>query len=524
MKKLTQRYFVPFFGLLLIVGLIGCSNDANETNSNESNDNNSNESNSNEESAGDAEERMSVRIMAPSFAPDPVGDDSPALQAIEDYTNMDISLELVANANYEDRFNVTMASGDLPHIMVAPKDASFINATRDGAFWDVTDYLDDYDNLSQANEIILNNASIDGRMFGIPRTRDLGRNGATINTEWLDNLGLDMPETIDDFHEVLRAFTYDDPNQSGEDDTYGMVVSEWEGPWDNLQVWMGTPNEWGEDENGDLMPDFMFDEYRESLHFFKELYDDGLVNEDFAVMDSGEWFDPVVNGEAGVVVDVSDAANRLQNQITEDYTDEDQILDIFGTVEGPEGLRVKPTPGFHNLLAISTTSVETEDELKRVLQFLNDLNDEEPQNLSYNGVEGIHHEINEDGDLVITSQQDGGDLFDSEVRDLNQFQMAIPEANFREGPQSALQEKEAEVIEDNMNHAVANPAEPLISATYTERGTQLDNIIDDARIQFIVGQIDESELDDAVELWMNSGGEEYIAEINEAYQIAQDAQ
>lgn len=509
MKKLSFRISLGLFVFLLI----GCNND---TNSEVNADPNTN-------TGSDSEERMSVTIMAPSFAPEPVGDDSPALQAIEDYTNMDINLEFVANSNYEDRFNVTLASGDFPHIMVAYKEPSFINAARDGAFWDITDYLDDYDNLGQSNDIVLNNTTIDGRIYGVYRSRPLGRNAATINTEWLDNVGLDMPETIDDFHEVLRAFTNDDPNQSGEDDTYGIVVSEWEGPWNTMQAWMGAPNQWGYDDNGDLAPDFMFDEYRESLEFFKEIYDEGLVNEDFAVMDSGQWTDPLVNGEAGVFVDVADAANRLQNQITDDYSDEEQVLDVFGAVEGPHGLQTLPTAGYHGLLAISKTSVETEEELHRVLQFLNDLNDEEVQNLAYNGVEGIHHEI-VDGELDITSQHDGGDLFDSEVMDLNQFQMAIPEENFIVQPQTSLQEKADAVMEENMDIVVANPAEPLISPTYTERGQQLDNIIDDARIQYIVGQIDETEFDEEIERWLSSGGEEYIAEINEAYQTAQDAQ
>ncbi|GAF66699.1 ABC transporter substrate-binding protein [Bacillus sp. TS-2] len=497
--------------LALVVALAACSDDS------------SSETGNNGDSEGE-EERMSVTIMAPSFSPTPIESGSPALEAIEDYTNMDINLQLVANANYEDRFNVTLASNDLPHIIVANKEPSFINAARDGAFWDLTDYLDDYEHLSQANDIVLNNTTIDGRIYGVYRARPLGRNAMTINTEWLDNLGLDYPETIDDFYEVLRAFTYDDPDGNGEDDTYGMVVSEWEGPWDVIQVWMGVPNEWGFDENDELKPDFLFDEYKESLEFFKKLYDEGLVNQDFAIMDSGQWFDPIVNQSAGVVVDVADQANRLQNRITENYTEEDQILDVIGAVSGSDGvLRNKPTAGYSGMLAISTTAVKTEDELRRVLKFLNDLNDEVPQNLAYNGVEGVHHEI-VDGELVITSQEDGGDLFDREVRDLNQFQMAIPEENFLMPTKTALQDRATEVIEENMDIVVPNPAEPLISPTYTERGTQLDNIISDARIKFIVGQLDEAGFDQEVERWFRDGGEQYIAEINEAYQVAQDAQ
>ena len=48
---------------------------------------------------------------------------------------------------------------------------------------------------------------------------------------------LDMPETLDDFYEVLKAFKEKDPDGNGKDDTYGMVVPKWMGlgngsPWD----------------------------------------------------------------------------------------------------------------------------------------------------------------------------------------------------------------------------------------------------------------------------------------------------
>lgn len=533
-NSFAVRYGILLVVVLLLAGLIaGCgggdssssssstggSSSSGDTGTSEATSDAGSDSGSAEE---DGRERMAVTIMAPSFAPEPVDNSSPALQALEELTNMDITLNYVANANYEDRFNVTLASADLPHIMVAYKTPSFINAARDGAFWDITDYLADYEYLSQANEIVLNNSSIDGRIYGVYRSRPLGRNAATINTQWLENLGLEMPKTMDDLYDVLYAFTYDDPNRSGQKDTYGMVVSEWEGPWNTMQVWMGAPNKWGEDENGDLKPDFMFEEYREALRFFKRLYDDGLVNTDFAVMDSGRWFDPIVNGEAGFVVDVADQANRLQNRINDAYPEMGEVLDIIGALEGPKGLRNLPTPGFHGVLAISTTAVKSEKELRRVLQFLDDLNRPEAQDLAYNGVEGIHHEII-DGELVLTSQQDGGELFDREVRDLNQFQMAIPTENFRKVKQSRLQQKSDQVIAENNAIVVGNPAEPLVSQTYSERGVQLDNIINDARIQFIVGQIDEEGFDAAIEQWMNSGGREYIEEINELYREAQAA-
>lgn len=73
---------------------------------------------------------------------------------------------------------------------------------------------------------------------------------------------------------------------------------------------------------------------------------------------------------------------------------------------------------------------------------------------------------------------------------------------------------------DNEDIVVANPAEAFLSEVYAKKGTQLDNIILDARIKYIVGQIDESGLDEAVELWRKTGGDDYIEEINQLYKDA----
>ena len=47
------------------------------------------------------------------------------------------------------------------------------------------------------------------------------------------------------------------------------------------------------------------------------------------------------------------------------------------------------------------------------------------------------------------------------------------------------------------------------------KGAQLDVIVSDARLQYIAGQIDMASLEDAIELWRSSGGDDIIAEINE---------
>jgi putative aldouronate transport system substrate-binding protein len=512
-KKNMMRLLGIAILSILFISLVACQ----DKDSKDAGGSSKGSSSSNQNGDGGSDEPFEISIMTTAHTPEPPGKDSPVLQALEELTNTKIEMLFVPNSNYEDRFNITLGSGDLPTIMLADKTPSFIQAVRDGAFWDLTDYIDDYENLSQLNEITRNNISIDGGIYGLPRTRPLGRLAVTIRADWLENVGLEMPETIDDFYEVLKAFTNDDPDGNGQDDTVGTIISEYAGPWDIMQTWFGVPNKWGINDNGELYPHFQAPEYREALVFFKKIYDEGLVNEDFAVMDPAKWHDEFVNGTAGTVIDVADAANRnFNNMQTGDPSLESGIVDLLGAVEGPNGLFNLPTSGYNLMLAISKTAVKTEEDLHKVLAFMDTLSTEEGETLAHNGIEGTHYEI-VDGDYVPTTDQ----TLLYEYQDLNQILTFIPGDRFLTEPETDLKIKEKEILAANEDIVLGNPAEALVSEVYSLRGAQLDDIINDARIKYIVGQIDEAGLDEAEALWLSSGGNDLIEEMNQLYQEIQ---
>src|SRR5690606_2613670 len=107
--------------------------------------------------------------------------------------------------------------------------------------------------------------------------------------------------------------------------------------------------------------------------------------------------DPVINNQAGVIVDVTDTANRIEQKIhanlqsnNNDQPDK-QFMNNLIAVEGDHGLRALPTSGFAGILAIPKSTVKTEEELKRVLAFIDQTNDADIQALLYNGIEGRHY-------------------------------------------------------------------------------------------------------------------------------------
>jgi putative aldouronate transport system substrate-binding protein len=62
----------------------------------------------------------------------------------------------------------------------------------------------------------------DGQVWGFAPPADPTHETLWVRQDWLDNLGLERPTTPEEALEVARAFTFDDPDGNGQDDTYGL--------------------------------------------------------------------------------------------------------------------------------------------------------------------------------------------------------------------------------------------------------------------------------------------------------------
>jgi putative aldouronate transport system substrate-binding protein len=169
-------------------------------------------------------EPTDISIMMIQFATEPMKADNPGIKVVEDYTNTKLEFTWVPTTAYNDKVSATLASGKMPDLMLVRqnKDSAMLNAQLSGAFWELTPYLKDYKNLSDINEIAVTNASIQGKLYGIPRERVIARYGMTYRKDWLDKVGLEPPQTIDDIYKMAKAFTEQDPDGNGQNDTYGI--------------------------------------------------------------------------------------------------------------------------------------------------------------------------------------------------------------------------------------------------------------------------------------------------------------
>ncbi|BCJ96197.1 lipoprotein LipO [Anaerocolumna cellulosilytica] len=473
-----------------------------------------------------AAERPTISMMTFDFEGSPVSGEhsEDVIKKMEDYTNTKVNFSWVPSDNYEDKLSLTLASAnDMPMIIaVGNMTAAITGAAEAGAFWDLNEFMFDaekYPNLSQANENVNKSLTVNGQLIGIYRARDIGRNGMGYRADWAEKLGLEEPKTIEDVYNMMYAFTYNDPDGNGKNDTYGLALSKYTGPFDIIQTWFGVGNGWVE-QDGKLVPVHQTEEYLEAAKWLKKMYDDGLVYKDWAVRDTATWQDSVKNGECGMFIDVLDGSRRIWdyfvNNNVPSVVDASQpaSMNLVGSINN----RTLATSGYNGFFVI-TKAADTEEKVAACLNYLDKMCDDDMMILSSYGLEGIHWEIGEDGNLVDLDAEDA--VASKAYAALNQTVASIPNMK---PTKVSIAKTERNILEEavkqaNIDKAVFNPASAYLvnSATYSLSGATLDQLLMDTRTQFICGEIDEAGLKKAWQQWLDLGGASVIEEVNAQY-------
>ena len=116
--------------------------------------------------------------------------------------------------------------------------------------------------------------------------------GWQIRQDWLDKVGLDVPETMDEWYEVLTAFKTQDPNGNGQADEIPLIhkgndINQW------LRAWGSY---YGFYLEGDTVKFGPYDPvYRDFLETMNQWYSEGLLDVDYVTTD-GKQFDAKVSG------------------------------------------------------------------------------------------------------------------------------------------------------------------------------------------------------------------------------------
>ena len=471
------------------------------------------------------EDPFVITVMLPDFYTDYdfLVEGNPVLDFITAETGVKLDIQWVANSAYGDMTSLTLADPEnMPMVMAltGARDAVVIDSARAGAFWDLTDLIPQYEWLAAGSEGVYNNISVDGSIYGIYRSRAYPRAGIYYRTDIAAEMGItEEPTTIEELTELAEALAAYSP------DTYALNMCKYvAGTINIITVAMGAPQTWGIDENGDIYPAHQDPAYLEGLNWLRHLYEIGGIDPDFMTIESGNWNDPERNSTAFMRFDCLDNGYRQQEwfEINEGVTE--NIWGLIGGVAKEDGsITIWPqNPGFSGEIVVTKTVKE--EDLPKVMEFLNWCNGPVGQVVLNWGVEGETYFIREDGYRYSSPSDDVNTTakINTVQHSLNQLGMNVA-GEF--SPAAVSTELRAEYESINLEYAqyaVSDPCYPLTSETNIKLGTTLSQMLEDAAVQYIAGIIDEDGLRAVWADWSAQGGAQITEEFNDAYHAAND--
>jgi putative aldouronate transport system substrate-binding protein len=432
---------------------------------------------------------------------------------LEEKTNTQLDITFVPNGVYEEKFQTGLATGSLPQMAYVGNLNSFMNirsAIKDDQFWEIGPYLKDYPNLSKLNPNVLNNMKIGGKLYTLYQELPLSRQGVIYRKDWADKLGLSAPKSTDDIYNMLKKFKEAGLTSIPLADRNELIY----GAFKTFSSYFGTPNNWGI-VNGELVPEFMTQGYMDTMKFIKKLRDEGLINQDFPVTSKNDQLNLVISGKSGMYIGSMSGVDAFEDQVQANV--KEAKLDVENRIVGANGkLGVWAVPGYGSPVLFPKSSIKTEDELKRILAFSDKMYDPEIANLLMYGVEGTHYTLKDNKVAPVGDKK----LLDKDVGGYSGFALRRETNIMPKAYAKPLGEKIAQLTNEATAFAISDPAAPLESKTYTEKGARLQTIITDATYKFMMGNIDENGFKAAIEKWKNDGGAQVIEEYNQAYKAA----
>src|SRR5690625_5784613 len=253
-----------------------------------------------------------------------------------------------------------------------------LNALTSGMFWDVEPFLSEFDNLSQIPEATIDVARVDGGLYGVPAQKPLARYGVLVRQDWLDNLGLDEPHTLEELAEVARAFTHDDPDGDGQDNTTGFIDRSESSQlgFRILSGFFGAGDRFQLDDEGTVAPACTPAAWKEAMEWYRGLYEDGLVNQEFVTMQKTNQRDAIARGDGGIVVTGLFEARSyldLAHSIDPDTPMEWALINDMTYADVPRRIISDTNGGMGGLMTFNSQSLKSEDDLKRALTLIDKL-------------------------------------------------------------------------------------------------------------------------------------------------------
>lgn len=355
--------------------------------------------------------------------------DNPQTAELEEKTGIHLEWQIAAAAdNVKDKVSTLFASKNMPDIILTGVSASnrYDKASEamfgaQGLVLPLNEYLDTvsvgykkaFEELDGLRDYI---TTPDGNIYSLPNvdgSLHIQYNMKLwLNTQWLDNLGLEMPTTTEELYQVLKAFKEQDANGNGDPNDEIPLSTVTSGAGTQLDGFLMNPFQLTPEtkklylDNGTVTYAPVQDNYKEGLKYLNRLYSEGLLNPESFTQDKDNQVnvneagpDCVIGAflaqRPGYACDLSTIPNSKK---WEQYQSVPPLA-------GPDGQRIASWDPYVMYQTGMTYISSTCSNPEAAFRLIDYLATEEGSMRSAVGIEGVHWNPAKEGELGMDGKQ-----------------------------------------------------------------------------------------------------------------------
>jgi putative aldouronate transport system substrate-binding protein len=237
--------------------------------------------------------------------------------------------------------------------------------------------------------------------------------GMLIRKDWLDKLGLKVPVTIDDYLNVMRAFTAGDPDGNGRNDTYGFgafldvtAVAEGFGTrLDPIFGAFGVLGTWNLTASGAGL-NVRKPAYYDALAYLKNLVDEKIIDPNWLSYGRDDFRAAWKQGRFGIMRENHSAYGSEANYAPFDKNFPDGDWIVIDPPKGPSGdAAVGTDNSSFGMIAVSANAIQNgkAPAIARLFEWM--ATDEAYYLLGW-GEKGVNYNLNDEGAPVVDGLPD----------------------------------------------------------------------------------------------------------------------
>lgn len=422
MKKVSKRTTVLalFLTASLAASLTGCGEEGSSVNEStaSSGSGSSQTTSSDGGSAEVSRDPIEYELMFSEAASQPFVEETWLFpKVIEEKFNVTLKVTPIPSSSYNDKVNMAIASQSIPDIMNSVDLNTLNDMGSKGMFLNMQDYIDQMPNAQAAfaQRSDLSICRISGsEWYALPSkvpSANLPKTSidfiTMIRGDILAEQNLEVPTTYDELYDVLSALKEAYPDSQ---------------PWvtrqkNNAMLWTLAPSVglsmdindytmWVE-ETGEFKTILDDENFKYLIEFMRKCYEDGLLDQEYAISDTTTWEDKIISGKGFFAIDYFARPETMTNAAVSggntSYTLDPMLPPA--TENGEAKVYAKNVPVSYQGIS---AKVESPERLMEVYDWW--FFSEEGAMLGYFGEEGVSYTVGEDKKVSYIYSEDANSV------------------------------------------------------------------------------------------------------------------